>query len=91
MSGRSMHAEPPPLLDALDKSKEATETVQQAADDLAVVHTVLDTQVPAEARSEEVDQAFAHADQLQTQLDKSVEILQDVTETLEAEVKKRTT
>ena len=45
MSGRSMHAEPPPLLDALDKSKEATETVQQAADDLAVVHTVLDTQV----------------------------------------------
>ena len=89
MSGRSMQAEPPPILDALDKSKEAAETVREAADDLAVVHTVLDTQVPAEARNEEVDQALAQADQLQEQLDKSAELLQDVTKTLEAEVKNR--
>jgi len=84
-----MQAEPPPILDALDKSKEAAETVREAADDLAVVHTVLDTQVPAEARNEEVDQALAQADQLQEQLDKSAELLQDVTKTLEAEVKNR--
>ena len=62
-----------------------------AADDLAVVHTVLEMQVPPETRSEEVDQAFAQADQLQTQLDKSVELLQDVTKALQAEVIKRTT
>jgi len=91
MSGRTNHAEPPPVLDALDKSKQATETVRQAADDLAVVNTVLDTQVPAEVRNEEVDQALAHADQLQEQLDKSVDLLQDVTKTLEAEVKNRST
>jgi uncharacterized protein (DUF924 family) len=75
----------------LDKSKQATETVRQAADDLAVVHTVLDTQVPAEVRNEEVDLALEHAEQLQEQLDKSIDLLQDVTETLEAEVKKSTT
>ncbi|WP_286666599.1 hypothetical protein [Variovorax flavidus] len=74
----------------MGKSKQATETVQQAADDLAVVHTVLDTQVPAEARNDEVDQALAQADQLQAELDKSVELLHDVTRTLEAEVKKST-
>jgi hypothetical protein len=90
MSGRATQAEPPPILDALDKSKQAAETVQQAADDLAVVNTVLDTHVPAEARNEEVHQALAHADQLQEQLDKSVDLLQDVTKTLEAEVKNRT-
>ena len=91
MSGRSDHAEPPPVLDALDKSKQATETVRQAADDLAVVNTVLDTHVPSEVRNEEVDQALAHAEQLQEQLDKSVDLLQDVTKTLEAEVKRRST
>ncbi|MDM0109570.1 hypothetical protein QTH97_31925 [Variovorax sp. J22R24] len=91
MSGRSMQAEPPPLVDALDKSNQAAEAVREAADDLAVVHTVLDVQVPAEARNEEVDQALAQADQLQEQLDKSVELLQDVTKTLEAEVKNRAT
>ena len=91
MSGRTNHAEPPPVLDALDKSKQATETVRQAADDLAIVNTVLDTHVPAEVRSEEVDQALAHGDQVQAQLDKSVELLQDVTKTLEAEVKKNST
>ncbi|MDM0108514.1 hypothetical protein QTH97_26445 [Variovorax sp. J22R24] len=90
MSGRPMHEEPPPVLDALDKSKQATETVRQAADDLAVVHAVLDTQVPEEARNDEVDQALAQADQLQAELDKSVELLHDVTRTLEAEVKKST-
>jgi len=78
-------------LDALDTDKHATETVRQAADDLAVVNTVLDTNVPAEARNEEVDQALAHADQLQEQLDKSVDLLQDVTKALEAEAKKRST
>ena len=54
MSGRSNHAEPPRVLDALDKSKQATETIQQAADDLAVVNTVLDTHVPPEGRNEEL-------------------------------------
>ncbi|WP_286572608.1 hypothetical protein [Variovorax gracilis] len=75
----------------MDKSNQAAEAVREAADDLAVVHTVLDVQVPAEARNEEVDQALAQADQLQEQLDKSVELLQDVTKTLEAEVKNRAT
>jgi hypothetical protein len=89
MSGRSSQGEPPAVLDALDKTREAAETVQEAADDLAVVHTVLDAQVPVEVRNEDVDQALAHAGQLQEQLDKSVELLQDVTKTLEAEVKKR--
>jgi len=77
------------VLDALDKSKQATETIQQAADDLAVVNTVLDTHVPPEVRNEELDQALAHADQLQEQLDDSLDLLQDVTKTLEDEVKNR--
>ena len=38
-----------PLHEALDKNKEATAEVKRAADDLAVVHAVLDTKI-AQAR-----------------------------------------
>jgi len=86
-----MQAEPPPILDALDKSKQAAETVQQAADNLAVVHAVLDAHVPAEVRNEDVDQAIDQADQVQEQLGSSVELLQDVAKTLEDEVKAKST
>ena len=34
-----------PIADALDKNKQATEDVKKAADDLAVVHAVLDTKL----------------------------------------------
>jgi hypothetical protein len=87
MSSQSTQAEPPPVVDALDKSKQAAETVQQAAESLAVVHAVLDTQVPAERRNEEVGQAIDQTDQVQDQLSESVELLQDVVKTLEDEVK----
>jgi hypothetical protein len=34
-----------PIADALDQNKQATEEVKRAADDLAVVHAVLDTKI----------------------------------------------
>jgi hypothetical protein len=34
-----------PIADALDQNKQATEEVKRAADDIAVVHAVLETKI----------------------------------------------
>ena len=87
MSSQSTQAQPPPVVEALDKSKQAAETAQQAAESLAIVHAVLDTEMSAEVRNEEVGRAIDQADQMQEQLSGSVELLQDVVKTFEAEAK----
>jgi hypothetical protein len=78
-----------PILDALDKNKQAAETVEQAAHDLAVVHAVLDKGVPAEARTGDMDQAVTQTSELEKRLSQSVELLQEVNQTLVAELEAR--
>ncbi len=77
-----------PLADALDKSKVATEEVKNAADDLAVVHAVLDTKLSDGASDEDVQRAVAETAQVEKRLTKSAEKLDEVNETLERVVKK---
>lgn len=77
-----------PLADALDKSKVATEEVKNAADDLAVVHAVLDTKLSDGASDEDVQRAVAETAQVEKRLTKSAEKLDQVNETLEQVVKK---
>ncbi len=77
-----------PLTDALDKSKVATEEVKNAADDLAVVHAVLDTKLSDGASDEDVQRAVAETAQVEKRLTKSAEKLDQVNETLERVVKK---
>jgi hypothetical protein len=78
---------PSPLADALNKNKEAAEDVANAADDLAVVHAVLDTKVAHGAREADVKRAVAETKKVEERLTESVEKLEQVNETLAREVK----
>ena len=77
-----------PLVDALDKNKEATAEVKRAADELAVVHAVLDTKIAQGASDGDVKRAVAETDKVEKRLGASAEKLDKVNETLEREVKR---
>ena len=78
---------PSPLADALTKNKEAAEEVANAADDLAVVHAVLDSKVSHGAREADVKRAVAETKKVEERLTESVEKLEQVNETLAREVR----
>jgi hypothetical protein len=73
---------------ALTKNKEATEEVARAADDLAVVHAVLDTKITTGASERDVERAVAETKKVEERLSESAEKLEEVNETLEREVRK---
>ena len=77
-----------PLADALDKNKAATQEVKRAADDLAVVHAVLDTKIARGASDEDVQRAVEETNRLEKHLGDSAEKLDEVNETLEREVRR---
>jgi chromosome segregation ATPase len=76
----------PHLTKALKRSKQATDAIQEAAEDLAVVHTVLDSQVPKETLHPDVGQAIEQTDQLKDKLRSAEEKLKSVNEALEQQV-----
>lgn len=71
------------LEQAIEKAKEVAADIRQAADDLAVANTVLDTHLSEEARTREVDQALGHTDAVEKTLTKSAETLDEVNTTLD--------
>ena len=75
-----------PLSEALEKNEEATAEVKKAADQLAVVHAVLDTKISRGAPESEVKRAVAETKKVEKQLDVSAEKLEDVNDTLKREV-----
>jgi hypothetical protein len=79
---------PSPVADALDKNKQATAEVKRAADDLAVVHAVLDTKLSKGASDGDVAKAVAEADKIEKRLTDSAGTLEQVNETLEKELSK---
>ena len=78
-----------PIAEALDKSKQATEEVKKAADDLAVVHAVLDTKLAKGASDGDVARAVARTDTVEKRLTESAEKLDEVNETLERETRRQ--
>ena len=76
-----------PLSEALDKNEEATEEVKKAADQLAVVHAVLDTKLGqgADVDDHEVAHAVAETHEVEKRLEESAEKLDEVNETLRRE------
>jgi chaperonin cofactor prefoldin len=74
------------LAKALKENKEATQAVEKAADDLAVVHAVLDSELPKEAVSSDVERAVEQTSQLEKQLSASSKKLKKVNESLEREL-----
>lgn len=82
------HGASSPLAEALDKSKQATEDVKKAADDLAVVHAVLDTKLTTGASDGDVARAVAETGKVEKRLTRSAEKLDQVNETLERETRR---
>lgn len=76
------------LAKALKENKEATRAVEKAADDLAVVHAVLDSELPKGAISSDVDQAVEQTKVLEKQLSASTKKLKKVNDSLEQEFAK---
>jgi hypothetical protein len=74
---------------ALRKNKQATKEVQDAADDLAVVHAVLDNEVPKEALPQDVDRAIERAGELEKTLSDSARRLEEVNRALENQLDDR--
>lgn len=84
MSQPSTDAEAAAALEhAIEKAKKVAADIRQAADDLAVANTVLETHLSDEARTREVDQALDHTDAVEKTLTKSSETLDDVNATLD--------
>lgn len=77
-----------PIATALDNNKKATEEVKKAADDLAVVHAVLDTRLAEGAADSDVAKAVAETNEVEKRLSRSADTLDQVNETLEREVQR---
>ncbi|WP_367850260.1 hypothetical protein [Rhodoferax sp. WC2427] len=75
------------IADALEKHKQVAEEIKEVAEELGVVHAVLDTQIPGAPHHADVDQAVARTDVLEKRLNESAKVLEDATEALEQEVK----
>nr|WP_315234271.1 hypothetical protein [uncultured Albidiferax sp.] len=75
------------LTDALDAHKQATEEIKEVAEELGVVHAVLDNRIPDDVHHEDVGIAIARTDELEKRLNESVKVLEDATDALEQEVK----
>lgn len=78
-----------PLADALEDTKQATESVKEAADDLAVIHAVLNSELPAEVRQGDAGAAVDQTKSVEKQLGESAELLDQATDKLEREIKRR--
>ena len=79
----------PPLSDALAKNEAATAEVKKAAEQLAVIHAVLDTQGVKPTNHEDVAQAIAETQEVEKRLDHTAEKLDGVNDTLRHEVQAR--
>lgn len=89
MSKKTDHQNSPrssKVSDALEANRQASESVQRAADELAVVHSVLDKEVPKKVLSEDVDEAVERAGAIEKKLSKSSKKLQESSQTLKREL-----
>jgi len=73
----------------LKKSEQVAADVQRASDNLAVVSTVLEQELPDEVQVGEVAQAIEHTSQLEEKLAQSAEKLAEVNAALSEEIEKR--
>lgn len=80
---------PDAIAEALDAQKQATDQIKEVAEELGVVHAVLDNRIPEDVSHADVGHAIARTDELEKRLNESVKVLEDVTGALEQEVKAR--
>ncbi|QRF60462.1 hypothetical protein [Variovorax sp. UC122_21] len=73
----------------LEKTEQVAADVQKASDNLAVVNTVLEQELPEEVQVGDVALAIAHTSQLEEKLAQSAEQLAEVNAALSEEIEKR--
>lgn len=78
-----------PLTEVLEEAKQAKETVMDAVDELALIHTVLTLELPAEVRQGDAGAAVEQTKDIEERLSDSAELLGQATETLQREIKKK--
>ena len=71
------------LESAIERAKEVAAEIQQAADNLAVVNTVLQDQIPDEIQVGEVAQALDQSDEVEKTITRSAQTLDAVNNELE--------
>lgn len=72
----------------IDQAKAVAAEIRQAADNLAVVNTVLEEALPEHVQVGEVAQALDQSGQVEAQINRSAEVL-DALETAQAELEKK--
>jgi C4-dicarboxylate-specific signal transduction histidine kinase len=78
-----------PLERALDQNESVKDTVEQSANELFVINTVLKQELPNDAQSGDVAQALRKSDELETKIQESAEDLAQVNQVLEQEIGER--
>ena len=79
----------PTLHHTLTKNVEVAKEVQRASEDLSIVSTVLEQEIPEEIQVGDIAQAIAHTSELEKKLAQSAEKLSQVNETLSREITRR--
>lgn len=80
---------PTPLERALGQNEAVKDAVEQSADELLVINTVLKQEVPPHIQTGEVAQALQKTDELETRIQESAEDLAQVNQALEQEIGER--
>jgi len=78
-----------PLAEALEDTKQAAESVKEAAEDLAVIHEVLNSELPAEVRKGDAGAAVDQTKKVEKQLSESADLLSQAKDKLQRELKGR--
>lgn len=73
------------LSEALKENKQVAEDIKSAADDLAVVHAVLEKELPEEAMNDDAVQAVEQTQEIEKRLSKSAKKLDAVNRRLHRE------
>ena len=73
----------------LEKTETVQELVEQSADELLIVNTVLNKKIPNEARDSDVAQALDMSIELEDKLQQSAAELAQVNDSLEHEIEER--
>lgn len=85
----SSSSAPTPLEMALGQNESVKDAVENSADELLVINTVLKHKIPGHVQTDEVAQALQKGDELESRIQESAESLAKVNQALALEIAER--
>jgi hypothetical protein len=85
----TVHQEKPQLTRALEKNDAVKDTVERSAQELDLVNSVLEKQIPADVKKGDIAMALTRTAELENQIQASAEELAHVNELLKQEIAER--